>query len=72
MSLISQNSDSKVSDVLALIIQVVDHVPVIQLETPAGSIVENFAKPKVLRVPRNRMRNVKNTANLFPLQLQRE
>lgn len=46
----------------------VDHVPVIQLETPAGSIVENFKSSRIMRVRRNRMRNVKNTANLFPLQ----
>lgn len=51
-----------------MLVQVVDHVPVIQLETPAGSIVENFNSPRIMRVPRNRMRNVKNTANLFPLQ----
>lgn len=53
---------------LMVVLQVVDHVPVIQLETPAGSIVENFSSPRIMRVPRNRMRNVKNTANLFPLQ----
>jgi UTP--glucose-1-phosphate uridylyltransferase len=41
---------------------------VVQLENPAGSIIRCFPRARALEVPRSRMRNVKSTAGLFPLQ----
>ncbi len=48
--------------------QEVDGVNVIQLESPAGSVIQSFQTGKAIEVPRRRMRNVKGTASLFPLQ----
>jgi hypothetical protein len=53
---------------MRLSLQEVDGVNVLQLECPAGSLIQTFPTSKAIEVPRRRMRNVKGTASLFPLQ----